>query len=1119
LSSTSVTSAVHVYRSNRTELLADGLTELLSEPSGGPFEAETIVVQGRGMAVWLSQRLSLRHRVVANTDFTYPRQLVMRAFRAVLGEDAVREAAVSEEGLLWSVLAALPPLFSQPEFVRVARYLADDAKGVRRFQLADRIATRFDQYLTYRPDMVRAWSLGEDGGVGPEDAWQPLLFRALGGTVPTRNLAALEDQYRGALRRGKSPEGLPLRIALFGLSSLPPLFLRVIAALAPHVDLHLFTFSPSPKDFWNHSRREDLVRALEGGADPKDLHLDVGSPLLASMGALGAEFETVLEQGLAEVGVFRTDEDRFVPPDAPGMLGAIQRTIYDLSPGPTESRERTPLPEGDASISVHSCHGPMREVEVLHDQLLDLLTREGSTLEPRDVVVMTPDVDAYAPFIEAVFDRARGKQYIPYRISDRSVRTDCPAIDAFQRILGLVGGRAEASLVLDLLNLAPVQEKFDIDPNELEQITEWVVESGVRWGIDEEHRALHGQPKERQNTWRFGLDRLLLGYAMKARGRSTFEGVLPFEEIEGKGAELLGSLAEFADRLFEVLRNLEGQRPLAAWRRDLGAALSTLIASDSRTAWQHRVITLALDEIVENARALGFEEAVDLDVVRKLLDRRIDTSYPERGFLSSGVTFCAMLPMRSIPFRAVCLLGMNDGAYPRSGRPVDFDLIRKGGSRPGDRDRRKDDRYLFLEALMAARETFLITYTGQSIRDNAKRPPSVVVNELLDGVERLYGTNETETETETEAETARLEKLRERLVVRHPLQGFSRRNFDGKDPRLFSFVEAYRSGAVHAGCQRTPSPPFFEAPLPSPDEDADRTILLPELARFYEDPVGYLLTRRLGVYLKDTGVDIPDREPVEVVELERWKLGDALLEESLDGMESAMTEELARARGELPLGRYGTLVHAEVDEIVREIAERVREARAYGRSPPVSVNRVLSDGTRLVGELGDWWGGGLLRHQFSRIRAKYQLSLWVRHVVLCWAARPDACSVLVGQHESGKNLAATVTFAPMSEPEAYLVKLVGFYRAGLSAPLRYTPVSSLKYAEALHTGKTQDAALADARKAYGDRENGERSYAPHLERVFGTEKPGFENVLAAVGDFGELAREIVLPMLHRRTVS
>ncbi|HEX7672091.1 MAG TPA: exodeoxyribonuclease V subunit gamma, partial [Polyangiaceae bacterium] len=601
------TSALRVYRSNRTEVLADRLAELLgSSPLSGPFEPDTIVVQGRGMAVWLSQRLSLRHRISANTDFTYPRQVVLRAFGAVLGEAAVSEGAASEEGILWSVLSALPGLLPRPEFARVARYLAQDPRGVRHFQLADRIATRFDQYLTYRPEMIRAWCRGEDGDVDQEDVWQPLLFRALGGTLATHHVAALESQYREALRRGKVPTGFPRRLALFGLSSLPPLFLRVLSALAPHVDLHLFTFAPSPKDFWNHTRREDLVRALESGADPAALHLDVGSPLLASMGALGAEFETVLEQGLGEVGVLRTDEDHFVPPDAPGMLGAVQRTIYDLVSGPGEPHERVLFSETDPSVGVHSCHGPMREVEVLHDQLLSLLTRDGSTLEPRDVVVMTPDVDAYAPFIEAVFDRARGNQYIPYRISDRSVRTDSPVVDAFQRVLGLVGGRAEASLVLDLLNLGPIQEKFGIDPNELEQITQWVVESGVRWGVDEADRAVHGQPRERQNTWRFGLDRLLLGYAMKTGGRHLVHGVLPFEEIEGKGAELLGSLAEFAERLFEVLANLEGARTLGDWRRDLGGLLTALIATDSRTAWQERVILVALDELSESARVAGF---------------------------------------------------------------------------------------------------------------------------------------------------------------------------------------------------------------------------------------------------------------------------------------------------------------------------------------------------------------------------------------------------------------------------------------------------------------------------------------------------------------------------------
>ncbi|MBW2532296.1 MAG: exodeoxyribonuclease V subunit gamma [Deltaproteobacteria bacterium] len=1089
-----------LYRSNRTEALARALGELLAQPVGGAFDAEVVVVQGRGMAKWLSMELAKLHGVSANVDFAYPRGFVERAFAATLGEQAVADGMASEQALSWAVLAELDKLLGDERFERLARYVRDDPKGMRLFQLADRIGALFDQYLTYRPQMVLRWEEKDDRDVPAEQRWQPALWRVIAKRFDRRHVARLEQEIGAAIEGGARPEGLPQRLSVFGVTSLPPLFVRVLGTLARFVDTHLFLFSPSAGPWWEI-----------GQTDEPTPQGPVAS-LLASMAPLGADFRAVVTGELDRLGVRVEEHDLYEPPPAEGLLGRLQRDIYDLAPAPSERAELAPYGDDPAvdTIAVHACHSPMREVEVLHDQLLDLLTRDEATLAPQDVVVLMPDVDGYAPFVEAVFNRDVGtEQFIPFRVADRSVRAESPVIDGFQRLLELSGSRLAASQVLDLLNVSAIAERFAIEPDDVASIMHWVVDAGVRWGFDGAHRELHGQPRVEQNTWRFGLDRLLLGFCMPTGGVADFAGALPYDEIEGKEAELLGDLAHFVETLFSCLETLRAPRDLAAWQVTLGQVLDAMLVQGGDYAWQHQRIRDGLAALATQGAGAGFDGPVDLAVVRELLERHIDTAHPERGFLAGGVTFCAMVPMRSIPFRVVALLGMNDGGFPRSARSVDFDLIHHGpaGPQPGDRDRRKDDRYLFLEALLAARERLIVTYTGQSIRDNSERPASVVVSELLDYAAATY-----DPAAGYESDKQRRAAVRERLVVRHPLQAFSQSYFDGSDPRLYSYAAAYRRGAEQLCGEREEGAPFFVEPLPTlPEEALEPTLSLAELVRFFEDPVAYLLFRRLTLALRSEDYGVPDREPVELDRLEEYQLGTALLDRALAGLGTDRSYELSSASGALPLGTPGRCRAADLAEPVGAMTAAIAEWTEGGPLGGLEVRQRLPNGVLLTGELGGLYERGQLIYGFAKVKAKRQLAAWVRHLVLAWLA-PKGVALRTGIIGRGeKSGMRQVSWGAVKDPADHLTRLVEIYRAGQDAPLRFTPESSYEYAKRIVGEEPAAVALTRARQAFDNRESG---FSPHFRRVFGAEGPPFDELAAAPFEYGELALQVCEPLIR-----
>lgn len=1117
---------IEVHRSHQVERLVDAMSESLRTPLGDPLAKEWVLVQGRGMALWLNHELSRRLGVWANVDYIYPRQLVQRAFESVLDRAEVERALArtQSEPLTWALLALLRADLSQPALAELARYVGSDPDGLRLFQLAERIASTFDEYLTYRPEWLLDWQSGAHASQldlfssNPKQVrhspWQRELWRRLTTVLGADHVAALERSFHRALRHKRAPAGLPERLTVFALTNLPPLYVRVLSGLARHASVRLFVPSPTREFFEDTGRRrrthetalafKSSNAALSAAVEP--------NRLLESSGMLGAEFTRILNDESEKLGVQLDEHEHYdertgsgAKPAAENRLTRLQHDILRHEHGP--DRGRLPFDPDDRSITVHSCHGAIREVEVLHDQVLALL-EEG--YQPNDVLVMMPNVDDYAPLIEAVFDRAPDDpRRIPFRISDKRPQNDNPVLEAFLRVLHLVERRAAASEVLDLLALSPVHRRFEIDASELETLSGWVVEAGIRWGFDAEHKARAGVVAENKNSWRFGLSRLLLGYAMCSD--EPVAGVLPYPEIEGSTGVLLGRLAHFVETLFEISRRLTVERTAEAWQRELTDVLSRTMAASPSEAWQLQQVLDALEGLVQASQLGGFTDLLSSRVVRHWLESHFESRREARGFLTGGVTFCALVPMRSIPFRVICLLGMNGTAFPRTTRRADFNLIDAGTSarRPGDPDRRADDRYLFLEALLSARERLVVSYIGQSIRDNAALEPSIVVSELLDVLDAQYEPSEG------------VRAASERFVIRHPLQPFSPRYFRNDDPRLFSYEEAYLSGAQQMQGQRVMVSPLLTGPLPAPEATAE--LPLSTLLDFFRSPSEYVLRRRLDLQTSDDHLEVLDREPFEVTPLQAYQLGAPALERRLRDVPPDEIHRQMEAGGWLPHGALGLLEFEQLMGSVEPIAEAIRTLQHTPKLPRLAFSLELA-GRELIGELDAIHPEGRIVGQFTRTSARRVLVGWVTHLVLCCVA-PDGVTPytwLVERRPKGEGEHVT-RFLPVRDAMSHLTQLVELFERGQTEPLRLFPEASRAFASMLGNAADPDAelrskALAAANRAWAAEVSHSKGNAlerlyPQAVRLDWQGPVGSAEVPPEFG-FAELSRRVFGPLLE-----
>ncbi len=1075
--------SLNLYSSNRLEILVDELARVLRTPLASPLASEIIMVQSRGMERWVSLELARRHGVCANLRCPFPNRFIREVFRHFIS-DLPEENPFDPAGMTWRIMGLLPSCLEKDGFQVLRAYLADDAAGRKRLQLSRRIAEVFDQYLIFRPEMILGWEKGL------ESHWQAALWRELAGKGKQTHPAALLHEFLAKAESGRRPADLPERVSLFGISALPHFHLRVLEAVSRHMEVNLFLMNPC-REYWADIVSDREMTRVAGrqkkkDAGPAELYLEKGNSLLASMGALGRDFFALIGELQPSVS---GERELFADAEERSLLSAIQSDILNLRDrGPDENTEKagkTPLGREDGSIRIHACHSPMREVEVLQDQLLSLFAADPG-LRPRDVLVMTPDVGAYAPFIQAVFSLpGEDARWIPFSIADRGLRQEGPLADALLKILDVRGSRFGAAQVMDILESSAVRKKFSLAEDDLELLHHWVRETGIRWGIDAASRGELGLPPFGGNTWRAGLDRMLLGYALAAGGEGKmFRDILPYDRIEGSGTAVLGNFVEFAERLFAQAAMLGEARTLEDWAARLTGILDSFFAPEGGEEREDRVIRQTLRKLADMQALSGFSEKVDLDIARAWLKEALDREGFGAGFLAGGVTFCAMLPMRSIPFKVICLIGMNDAAYPRQDRAPGFDLM-AWHPRPGDRSRRKDDRYLFLETLLSAREILYISYVGRSVQDNSPRPPSVLVSELLDYIEQGFAFPEAAGDSGS---------VSDRIVTAHRLQAFSPAYF-GKG-NLFSYSEENFRAARSALAERREKPEFISSPLPSPDDEW-KTVDLNALCRFFGNPAGYLCNRRLQISLGEDPAVLDEAEPFGLNPLERYGLRSDLLAEGLRGAQLRELYPAFAASDRLPHGTPGTLAFNQLCEDLEGYLRQLLPLVEGGKREPLDIDLTVG-GFRVTGRVEEIYAAGLLHYRPAKARGIDRLRSWIHHLVLNHLGLGGRYPALLVCED------LACRYRPVAESGEYLNALLGYYWQGLLKPLHFFPRSSWVYAEKIRKGKSEDEGIKAARSQWEGYEQGEKD-DPYFRFCFRGAEPldsEFKTLAAAI--FGPL---------------
>lgn len=963
------------------------------------------------MERWISQQLAAHFRVWANYEFVFPGKFFLMIAEQV---DSRLSAEGFDRGQMQWRFEALLRNIDEAAFAPVQNYLSD-SNPLKRFQFAQKLAQQFDQYQIMRPDVVQAWQQGKCSSGHHAEHWQQKLWSKLTEQFGNNHRGALWlktiDKLNNLTKEDFSGE-LPKRLSIFGINTMPPLFIELLQSLANHTDVHLYLLNPAAS-YWadlesKKQRAKRKLKRIEQGKEAIEIFA-TGHPLLASLGQQGREFQEIL----LEIVEFKSEFESFEAVDN-GNLSNLHKMQNDI----LQNRLDACALDNDHSISIHSCHSRMREVEVLKDQLLHTLENYPQ-IELRDIAVMAPDIQLYAPYVSAVFDD------IPHAIADRSIRAQNQVLEAFISFLRISLSRFGWQSVLELLEQPFVYPGFGLIENDLEKVRYWLSETEIRWGRSANHRKQLGLPAIKDNSWRSGMERLLMGFAM-ADDRTFVDGILPFSEVEGSSAQALGGLSEFVELMFSAAEALRQPKPLKQWAQQLCYYTSRLFSSLTAENAEYRELHRILSELAEYQVTTA-----DSDMTIEVIIAWLESTFSERksvsGFLRGQITFCSILPMRSIPFKVIALLGMNEGEFPRIERNKTFDLLAHS-YRKGDRSARSDDRYQFLEILLSARDKLFISYVGQSIQQNKALAPSVVVVELLEILENHYQLVD--------------------LVVCHPLQPFSHQYFDGESD-FFSYSHNSLETAEALTIPPTNPGTWWQGEVVS---DPTETIEIQDFFAFFQNPQRYFVRKILSLGLIGIGPDTEERELFKLDGLDNYHADHLMIESQLTGQ--SLTVDYFQAKGRWPLATPGYLLLAKKETEIAEFVESIRAKEMRSRLDDRYIEIELA-GIRLVGTLSNLYESGSMIYRYANMKGKDYMRAFLHHLIIN-QVNPQPTWLLCKDRNR--------MFQPQTRDVSVLEKWLDIYLAGQTQPSYFFVEPALAYVEQARKANKQVTPMEKARQ-------------------------------------------------------
>jgi exodeoxyribonuclease V gamma subunit len=1017
----------YLHTSNRIELLAKQLAIIAQErPLPGPLDQETVMTLNTGMAKWLRFEIARSTGIAFGWEFPFPNQLFKRI---ATGFDSRFAKCVDydEAQAQWELYDLFTQIGGSPEFSLVNAYSRRSSS--HRLRLSTKLASLYGKYLLYRPDRIIAWERGEDRGDWQGELWRRLCRRIYGNRTPYLHTASLWELLRKSpdARPNGDVAAWPHRISVFGVSSLPPVYLDLLEAVSYERPVHIFLLQPTDLYWADLKSRKSIAKAsrkpLAGdklvSPELSDDFFDIGNPLLPSLGKQGQAFlDLILDKDPIH------DDSLFEQPDPSSQLGCLHLDLLTLENRALGEKPTYPFPEHDGSIQIHSSSSVRREVEALWDYIVDSFGKNPN-LKASDVLIMAPDIQMYASHLQSVFEQGKDSgTEIPLSVADRHGPRESNFLAGILSLLKLVSARASVGEILDILRSPIIHQAFDFDESEIDKIESWIRVSGTVWGWDAEHRDSFNAFATDRNTWKEFRLRLAAGIAFNDTSILVEAKFSPLPNVEGGSTQTAGRLIEFLEFL-EGIYHLGGTaETVSNWSQRLSSLFERFSPTDRIESLRYfDALSILQSTLPDNSSIMVDGRDAVLSVAEAL-----ERSSPSSGYLTGRITCCSLKPMRSIPAKLICLLGMGNEQFPRRPDQLPFDLL-VSQPRRGDRNPKEEDKQYFLETLLSARERLFISFQGiSSVNDNLKEP-SNVVSLLIDYMDDAAGRPKNSP-----------------LIVRHKRQSYDPDYFSNSELYTYSDSRARKSRSFLLGNKRKTANPEKTQPLL--EEMDPKTVSIDSIIRFFKDPSKYFIQYVAGARFVERDELWPESDKIGHDPLDRYEIRKRFAETIQSGLPiDSVRSDLVAAIKLLPPGHLGKVAFDSIRERTSIIdslwssADVPRPGRIVNLDLAIGVHRIRGQMRLNANQDTNYIVAS------GKLNGKARIETWVRHLLANSINRLETRVYSLNEDQ------ASIAYSPLEDPKPILHDLLKIFQASQSQPLPFQ--TELSWDAFQKTSKTQ----------------------------------------------------------------
>ncbi|MFI4853104.1 MAG: exodeoxyribonuclease V subunit gamma [Candidatus Makana argininalis] len=978
-----------IYHSNNTDMLKIIVSLLISvkKKNVDPLKPEIIVVKNKNISEWLKIKLSEQLGIYSNIKFITISKFIWTMISNLLPN--IKYKYIQNNSIMtWKIMSLIPNIINNKYFLKIKLYLNNN-DIVKKFKFSRSLSYIFKQYLIYRPDWLKSWINGKlVNGLSEEQIWQSFLWRKLIHNKLNYNELILQNydnfHYFEKIIKNKylKKKKLPNRAFIFGISSIPPMYIKLLELLGHYMDIHNMIINPC-KNYWGDieylnlfekiinkyiKENNNIISVKKKKKNIFKQNIDkfkLGNYFLSSWGKKCKEYIYLISNLNRIIEI-----NAFIKPNNTNILNLIKKDILFLKKYSFDDKKniyknkilKRMIKKKDFSISINSCINFFKEIEILYEKILFLMSQDHK-LKPQDIIVMAPNINIYLPSIKSIFGNYHLKNNLPFYISDIISKEINLISKAFIRLLNLPFIKLSTKEIIKLLEVKSISYKFKIKNKEIDILKKWMLESGIKLESDEEKK--NDKLITNFNSFNFGFNRMFLGYAMESC-YGYWNNILPYDKTYGLSSVLLGNFYNLINNIKYFKKKLSKPKKIKSW-----FAISEMIISSffCATSYKEKDVLILIKKtwkkILKNCYKSQFKDKISIKLITEELFNILNKKKIINNYLFGKINFCNIKSMSSINFKIVCILGINDNIFIKKKNRNNFNLIYKY-PRIGDKNILEDYKYCFLESMLSAKNIFYISFIGNNIKNNNINTTSIFVNELID-----YISNNFYIEGDKNLDNKQMMIN----VIKHIFKYHENKIF--LKPNIFYFKK--KNFYLKQNLKTLKHDLSLNSKLLL--NFKNKILKLEDMIIFYKNPIKTWFIKNLGIFYNKSFTEISNEKDYINNIYITHKIKEKILNLMIQRKNIIKIFNEIKYSGLLPNGIFGEIFFLEQYNKLIHLYKKVKIFNLFIKKK-IEIYLYFKYVT-IIGWIDYFHKNGIIKWSTKKITIKDGLLLWIEHLIYC----------------------------------------------------------------------------------------------------------------------------------------